>query len=510
MKTDEHLDADVAIIGGGFGAVAAALALMDRGFRVVLTDEFPWIGGQVTSQALCVLDELYDPTGETIMNARYAEFRRRVREHYRTKYRLSPLGAGQLNFCAGNAACSPVTAEPHVAHAVLLDMLSAAAKRGLLTILTRHIPVEATRDGDRAVSVTCRDLDHPGRTRTVRARFFLDGTETGDTYPLFQIPYRLGSDAKSETGEEHAGERADRAAVQSFTFCFVVEFAPGGSFAGSKPEGYENLRDGQPFRLFTPGAKFFQLGFDEHGRRIVPFWYYRCLVDHRNFDDPAVPFDRAVINVGSNDYHDAGFVENPQREEILEEARKLSRAYLYWLQTEAPRDDGGFGYPELRLVPEATGTPDGMAQAPYVREGRRLAACQTVVEEDLSTGHQRQARARQFPNSVGVAAYFVDIHARVGIKTGAGTMARPYQIPLGALVSPHLKNFAVAGKGIGVTQIANGAYRLHTPEWAIGEAAGGVGGLLSRASRRASEPRWAAALRLPAPAPATGDSSLLV
>jgi hypothetical protein len=35
-----------------------------------------------------------------------------------------------------------------------------------------------------------------------------------------------------------------------------------------------------------------------------------------------------------------------------------------------------------------------------------------------------------------------------------------------------LKNFAVAGKGIGVTQITNGAYRLHPVEWAIGEAAG--------------------------------------
>lgn len=59
------------LLVGGFGGVAAALALTDRGLKVVLTDEFLWIGGQVTSRCLCVLDELYDPTGETIMNARY-------------------------------------------------------------------------------------------------------------------------------------------------------------------------------------------------------------------------------------------------------------------------------------------------------------------------------------------------------------------------------------------------------------------------------------------------------
>ena len=129
---NEILQADVAVIGGGFGGVAAALAATGRGFHVVLTDEFDWIGGQVTSQALCVLDELYDPVGETIMNARYAEFRERIRAHYRTKYRLSPTGAAQLHLCPGNAACAPVTAEPHVAHAVLQDMLAEAVRHPLL------------------------------------------------------------------------------------------------------------------------------------------------------------------------------------------------------------------------------------------------------------------------------------------------------------------------------------------------------------------------------------------
>src|SRR6201995_4064361 len=101
------------------------MALTDRGHKVILTDEYEWIGGQVTSQALCVLDELYDPTGETIMNARYAEFRRRIREHYKT-YHLSDLGASQLDLCPGNAACAPVSAEPHFAHQVIQDMLAGA------------------------------------------------------------------------------------------------------------------------------------------------------------------------------------------------------------------------------------------------------------------------------------------------------------------------------------------------------------------------------------------------
>ena len=41
---------------------------------------------------------------------------------------------------------------------------------------------------------------------------------------------------------------------------------------------------------------------------------------------------------------------------------------LYWMQTEAPRPDGGTGFPGLRLRPDVMGTADGLAQAPYHRE----------------------------------------------------------------------------------------------------------------------------------------------
>lgn len=44
--------ADVAVIGGGLGGCAAALAAAKRGKRVVLTEETYWIGGQLTSQAV--------------------------------------------------------------------------------------------------------------------------------------------------------------------------------------------------------------------------------------------------------------------------------------------------------------------------------------------------------------------------------------------------------------------------------------------------------------------------
>src|SRR5690606_14034156 len=47
-----EMQADVLIVGGGTGGCAAALAVADLGFRVILTEEPRWVGGQLTSQAV--------------------------------------------------------------------------------------------------------------------------------------------------------------------------------------------------------------------------------------------------------------------------------------------------------------------------------------------------------------------------------------------------------------------------------------------------------------------------
>jgi hypothetical protein len=97
----------------------------------------------------------------------------------------------------------------------------------------------------------------------------------------------------------------------------------------------------------------------------------------------------------------------------------------------------------------------------------------TVNECDISDDCQPHARAKFFKDSIGLGGYAIDIHQCPGETShGVWQMARHYQIPLGSLVCKSLNNFAVAGKSLGVSHIANGAYRLHPEEWATGEAAG--------------------------------------
>jgi hypothetical protein len=63
------------------------------------------------------------------------------------------------------------------------------------------------------------------------------------------------------------------------------------------------------------------------------------------------------------------------------EAKQVSLSFLYWLQNEAPRLDGGTRYRGLRLRPDVVGTKDGWAQHVYVWESRRIRAEFTVLEQ---------------------------------------------------------------------------------------------------------------------------------
>ncbi|MFH1567686.1 MAG: FAD-dependent oxidoreductase, partial [Gemmatimonadota bacterium] len=153
-------------------------------------------------------------------------------------------------------------------------------------------------------------------------------------------------------------------------------------------------------------------------------------------------------------------------------AREQALCFFYWMQTEAPRPDGGSGYPGLYLRPDITGTDDGFAKYPYIRESRRLQALFVVTENHVGHEARGQDRAEAFADSVGIGSYRIDLHPSTGGDNYVDIASLPFQIPLGALVPVRVENLLAAGKSLGTTHISNGCYRLHPVEWNVGEAAG--------------------------------------
>lgn len=479
---------DILVAGAGMGGVAAALRAAGRGHTVCLTEETGWIGGQMTAGGVSALDEnrFIEFTG----GARsYYEMRRRIRDHYRNHYSLAPAAARLEDFNPGSCYVSPLCFEPKVGVSVLDQMLASQGERIRQFLRTQIIDLEI------ASGVIRSALAYRFENRDViriRPRFVLDATETGDLLPLARVPYVVGSEAKSETGEPHAQASANQACVQSFTYPFAIEHRPGELHKIPVPPDYQQLRDSQNFSLlmnypaelgWKGDVQYTMFGEDPpipNNQSPRPFFGWRRLLARGNFAGPDAPRDLALMNWPRQDYHAESLLDRKPLDvsRVLQQAKRVSLAFLYWLQNDLPRDDGrGKGYPELMLRADVMGSGDGLSQYPYIRESRRIRARSTVVEQDIVAEYQSGSRARWFPDSVGTAFYMVDIHPCGAGERGRMMMPKPFQIPLGTLIPQGVSNLLAAGKNLGVTHLTNGAFRLHPVEWNIGEAAGTISSL---------------------------------
>ncbi len=483
-RAPQILSVDVAIAGGGMGGVAAALSLGET-VRAALTEETSWLGGQLSTQSVSALDEnKYVETSGACLN--YLQMRQAIRKTYRDSDKLTAAAAADPILNPGSCWVTRLAFEPQVALGVLDKMLTPQIERGATKILKRtkivaaHLVGEAPEKADspeaaQIDALLAVNLDS-GEFTEIQCTIAIDATELGDLMPLAKIPYQTGSDSRWITGEPHAPEVGDAENVQDFTYPFILTFHPGENHTIEKPTDYDAFFadgkfsfDGYKMFVETDDIK------DGKERHLLPFWTYRRLIDKGLFMEGAFQSDVSMINWDSNDLRGKNIIDkSPEiQRDYLSLGKRISLGFLYWLQTAAPRDDGGHGYPELKLNYDLLGTKDGLSKYPYIREGRRLAATARVVEQDIVEKTNSLARAKLFSDSCGIGLYPVDIHGRQEIP-GAAQQTKPFQVPLGTLITDYCANYIAGCKNIGVTHITNGAYRLHPIEWAIGTAAGAL------------------------------------
>lgn len=494
----KELAADLVIIGGSVGGCAAALSAARNGLRVILTEETDWIGGQLTSQAVPP-DE--NPWIETFGGTRsYQEFRIRVRDYYRRNFPLTAEAKAKVNLNPGGGGVSRLCHEPRVALAVLNDMLAPFVASGKVRILLRHKARHAWTTGDKVDALLVRSAES-GNDVTLRAPMFVDATEMGDLLPLTHTEYVTGAEVQSDTGEPHAKSEAEPHNMQAYTICFPLEYVHGEDHTIEKPREWEFWRNFKP-ELRPPWTGRLldltychphtlaprNLGFDPIKR--TGLFNYRQIVDMKNFVPGTYAGDVTLVNWPQNDYllGNPFHVPSGRRSNDIEplqdytRAKQLNLSLVYWLQTEAPRPDGGTGWKGLRLRPDIVGTEDGMAKYPYIRESRRIQAAFTICEQHVGTDARmkllgkpkNEVTAEQFADSVGIGCYRIDLHPSTGGDNYIDISSLPFQIPLGALLPRRVENLLPACKNLGTTHITNGCYRLHPVEWNIGEAVGAL------------------------------------
>lgn len=484
----------------------------ELGHSVVLTEETDWVGGQLTAQI--VPPDEHPWIEQFGCTRRYRQYRNLVREYYRlhTKLRAEHRFNPELN--PGSGWVSRLCHEPRIGHAVLWQMLQPYLQTGSLTVLTRHKPHSALSHGDRVESVRFLNLE-TGSFLSIDADVVLDATELGDLLPMTGTEYVVGAESKSETGEPNAVDGpAEWDNVQGITWCFAMAHDSDGEHRIEKPSQYEKWKNWKP--SFWPGSI---LGFEVlhahtgvvkelplYGRKPGD-WYalfpYRQIIDPQYFENGSQMDPVTVVNWPQNDYFEGTIMDcdplpggdsvpegfevpgamGPVSASRLADARQLSLSLVYWLQNDAPRhDDKPGAYPGLYLRPDITGTPDGFAKYPYIREARRIKAEYVVKEQDVAAyTNEGKDRAPSFTDSVGIGAYRIDLHPSTNGANTIDTSTLPFEIPLRSLVPTRMKNLIPACKNLGVTHITNGCYRLHPVEWNIGESAAALASYALRA-----------------------------
>ena len=483
---------DILIVGGGTGAIGAALSALRLGKSVIMSEETDWIGGQLTAQAVPPDENPWvDQCGAT---ATYMRFSDEVRDYYRRNYPLTDKARYTMNLNPGQGNVSRLCHEPRVGLAVIEAMLAPWRSSGMLDILLWHVPVAADCDGDRVQAVTLQDT-RTGDKVVVSAPYILDATELGDLLELADVEHVIGAESQAQTGELHAVEGEPLPLdQQSISWCFAIDHLPGEDHTIDKPEDYDFWREykadfwpdkqlswyySSPRTLEPVHRQIFHVSYHD---RYIEFpgdlWHFRRILYKEHFVDGAFPSDITLVNWPQIDYWLKPLigVDEATKQAALRECKQLSFAMLYWMQTEAPRSDGkGYGYPGLRLRPDVVGTSDGMAKYVYVREARRIEAEFTVLEEHVGVEQRGDlTEAAHFDDSVGIGCYRIDLHPSTGLRNYIDISCYPFQIPLGSLIPKRVENLLPACKNLGVTHITNGCYRLHPVEWNIGEAVGAL------------------------------------
>lgn len=487
MSAHEH-STEILVVGAGLGGVAAAYAACQMGRNVILTEETDWIGGQLTSQAVPPDESPWiEHTGAT---GGYRRLRNGIRDYYRRNYPLLPEARENPLLNPGMGNVSKLCHEPRVALAVMYEMLSPYLANGQLDIWLNTVATGVSEDGNEVKAVDLLRKD-TGNTTTVSAPYVIDATELGDLLEFSTIEQVMGAEAKSDTGELHALEEADPMDQQAISWCFAVSHHEGEDHIIDKPRDYDfwknyqadfwpnkqlSWEDVHPISLETRHRAIFRFPDHEEDR---PFWLYRRIVNAGYYPEGFTD-DVTLVNWPQIDYWLGPVVgvDEETKAKNLESSRQLSLSFLYWMQTDAPRHDGGVGYAGLKIRPDILGTEDGLAKYAYVRESRRIKAEFTILEQHVGFQQREQMgldlHAEDFDDSVGIGFYRIDLHPSTGLRTYVDIASLPFQIPLGALIPERMENLIPANKNIGTTHITNGCYRLHPVEWNIGEAAGAL------------------------------------
>lgn len=440
----KKITADVLVVGGGAGGIAAAIQASRCGVKTILATEFSWLGGMLTSAGVSAPDgnELA-PWHTGLWGAYLKELQQRQTEG---------LDWGWVSLS---------TYHPHCGAKILAEWVAQIPN---LKWVKNCKPLSVIKQNYRITGVRFEDL-------YVEAKITIDATELGDLLALAEIPYRWGWECWEDFREPSLREDFDLSSlkekypVQAPTWVFIVR-------------DYGDLQS----KTISPSSNYvaeqFQGAWDNYGGE--NFLNYGKLT-HNLY----------MLNwpIAGNDYGvnlDRLIASETATLEWLAEAYYHSYNFASYIQTELGQRyslaSNIFPQQDNSLLPNID---TAFALHPYYRESRRLEGNTTISEHNIlpvNNGCVAPLPINEFGlvDAIAIGNYANDHHypgidfqlKPKSIRWGGRWTGTPFTIPYQSLIPKAIDGLLVCEKNISVSHIANGSTRLQPVVMNIGQAAG--------------------------------------
>ncbi len=451
-----ELNTDLLIVGGGASGVSAAVQAGRDGVKTMVVEETPWLGGMLTSAGVSATDGNFD-----MRSGLFGEFTDSLAAYYG--------GYDSLN----TGWVSRILFQPRVGDGIFKKMIAS-----LPSVSVRYNTVcrkvKKTAEG---WQVTVDDGD--GKSRKINCRILIDGTELGDVAAMCGVPYSLGMDSRSETGEKNAPKKASDV-VQDLTYVLIVkDYGPGADKTIEQPEGYRpelylNCCENPDNVNVEKGPD----GFFRDKTTGQMMWSPERMLDYGRL--PVLPGEGGseyMLNwpINGNDFY-ANVVEmdDAARAAVLDSAKRVSLGYLYYMQTR-------LGMKNIGIAEDEYPTEDRLPFYPYYRESRRIIGEVRFTMDNAADPYSSDI----YRTGIAVGNYPVDHHHYRDPEwnTTNDLWFYPipsYSLPAGVMIPKDVDDIIVAEKSISVTSVINGTTRLQPVTVQIGQAAGALASLALR------------------------------
>ncbi len=422
---------DVVVVGGGPSGCHTALSAARGGVKVLLVEQFGFLGGALTAMGVGPMMSFHNRDAEQVIFGTAQEL----------IDRLVDMGASTGHIFDTTGYCSTVT--PFDAEGLKIALEEMLIQSGV-EILYHTRLLDAERDSVSG-KITHLTIHNRCGVQRVEAEIYVDATGDGELVERADIGYTLGREEDNKTQPMTTNLK-----VSGVDSPKLREY-----IANNWEQFVDSEREAEGVDILTKSNRLSMWGFYDLWQKAkadgeVSIPRNNVLFFETNTPGVYIFNTSRVLDLNPTDAFDLSRAETIGRKQCWE--------LFAFLKKYIP------GFENSSLV----GTPPHIG----IRESRHPRATFELSAEDLIKG-------TAFDDRIALGGYPIDIHSPDGGDTATTQLEGKgiYSIPVRSLLVDECENLLLVGRAIGADHHASAAIRLTPIAMAVGQGAGTLAAL---------------------------------